>query len=71
MNRFLGKLFSLDVERSIWIEEDELGKEKFIFQNDKRYSVKNPKIINHKITLRLKGIGKSRFRKTGNLYLHL
>ena len=71
MKRFLDGIFGLDDELSIWVEERELGGEKAIYHRNKRYFVKIPEKINQKITLRLKGLGRKRFSKKGNLLLHV
>jgi hypothetical protein len=71
MSRFWDSLFKLDYELSIWVEEEELGKKKAIYHKGKCYDVKIPQKINRKITLRLRGLGKTRFRKTGDLLLHV
>jgi hypothetical protein len=71
MRRILQRIFNLDLERSIWVEEEELGKKKAFYHKDKRYFVKIPEKINHRLTLRLRGYGKSRRNKTGDLFLHV
>lgn len=71
MREFLDRILSLDDERSIWVEEEDLGNEKAIFHKNKRYFVKIPKNINKKITLRLRGFGKRRRNKIGDLFLHV
>jgi hypothetical protein len=71
MKSFLDTLFGLDEEHSIWIENEELGTEKLIQHRKKRYRVKIPENIQKKVILRLKGIGKKRGHKTGDLYLHV
>jgi len=71
MSRFWDSIFKLDHELSIWVEEEELGEKKVIYHKGKRYYVKIPKEVDKKITLRLKGLGKTRFRKTGDLLLHV
>ena len=64
-------MFGMDVHRSIWIEQDELGKERVIKHKRRRYRVKIPKEINRKVTLRLRGIGRTKGGLTGNIYLHV
>ena len=71
MSGFWSKYFSLDDELSIWVEEEELGKEKTISHKRKSYSIKIPPNIDKKITLRLRGLGKTRLSKTGDLLLHI
>ncbi len=71
MRRYWNRIFELDCESSIWVEENELGKDKVIFYKNKCYFVKIPQKINKKITLRLRGLGKTRGGKTGNLLLHV
>lgn len=71
MGNFWKKIFRLDLERSIWIEEEELGKKKAFYHKRKRYFVKIPQEIEKKITLRLRGFGRKRGKKTGHLYLHV
>ena len=71
MKRFWDRIFGLNYERSIWVEEEELGKEKILYHNKKRYYVKIPQKIDKEITLRLRGLGKTRFNQTGYLFLHV
>ena len=71
MGNFFKTLLDLDLEASICIEPEELGGEKVILHKKKHYRIKIPEKINKKITLRLKGLGKKRGSKSGNLYLHL
>jgi hypothetical protein len=71
MRRYWDKLFSLDEERSIWIEEEDLGKEKKLSHKNKHYFVRIPEKINEKVTLRLKGLGRKKDNQTGDLLLHI
>lgn len=71
MNSFWSRISKLDDELSLWVEEDELGEEKVVVHKRKQYFVRIPQEINKKITIRLAGLGKTRFRKTGDLYLHV
>jgi hypothetical protein len=71
MRGFWDTLFDLDDELSIWVEGKDLGKHKYITHHGKQYRVKIPGTIHNKITLRLRGIGRKRFHKTGDLYLHV
>lgn len=69
---FLNKLFDLDTTHAIWVEEEEFGGEKAIEIGGQRYFVKIPQNIeNRKVVLRLQGLGKSRNKETGNLYLEV
>jgi hypothetical protein len=71
MSRFLDRIFDLNYELSIWVEEEELGKVKIISHKDKLHMIKIPKVINQKRTILLRGNGKQRLRKTGDLLIHL
>jgi hypothetical protein len=71
MKGYWDSLFGLNYERSIWVEQDDLGEEKVIKHKRKRYSVKIPRKINGKVTLRLRGLGRKRGNKTGDLLLHV
>lgn len=71
MSRFWDRLIELNQELSIWVEEEDLGNEKVVYHKNKRYFVKVPQKINKVVTLRLRGLGKKRFRKTGDLLLHV
>jgi len=71
MKRYLHRIFGLHAHRSIWIEEEELGKETEIVFKRKRYAVKIPAHIHRKIVLRLKGLGRTRGYQTGDLLLHV
>lgn len=71
MKKIWNTIFGLDVERSMWVEEEDLGKEKVFYYREHRYFVKIPQTINKHITLRLRGLGKKRFKKAGDIYLHL
>jgi hypothetical protein len=70
MGKFWDSIFGLNYELSIWVEEEDLGREIFLFHKNKRWAVKIPQTINKEITLRLRGFGKTRMRKTGDLLLH-
>jgi hypothetical protein len=71
MKKIFSNIFNLDEELSIWVEEEDLGGEKFISHHHYNIYVKIPAEINHKKTLRLIGLGKSRSSKIGDLYLHI
>lgn len=71
MRKFLDRIFRIDDELTIWVEEEDLGKEKAIFYKNTRYLVKIPQKIIIQITLRLRGLGKTRRNKTGDLFLHV
>ncbi len=71
MKKFLDRLSSLDEEWSIWVEEEDLGCEKVFQYKHSQYAVKLPQKIDKSVTIRLKGLGKKRLNKTGNLYLHV
>lgn len=62
----------LNDERLIWIEQEDLGKEKTILLQNKPYIVKIPKNINKSIVLRLRGLGKTKENNMpGDLFLHI
>ena len=61
----------LDYHRSIWVEEEELGKDKIIVHKEKKIKFKVPQEIDGKTVLRLKGFGKTRGNLVGNLLLHV
>ena len=65
------RISGLDYERSIWVEQDDLGKEKVIWFNDKRYTITIPREIDKDVIVRLRGLGKTRNNKTGDLLLHI
>ncbi len=65
------KLFGIDDERTIWVTPDELGKEKVLLHRKNQYLVKIPKNINRRVLIRLKGLGKKRKAKNGDLFLHV
>jgi hypothetical protein len=71
MRRYWDRLFDLNEERSIWVLEEELGKELIVMHRKAQYRVKIPKTINKKISIRLRGLGKKRFKQTGDLILHV
>jgi hypothetical protein len=71
MRKFLEKFFKLDCDLSIWVEENDLGQEKTVYHQHNSYSVKIPKEIHKVVTLRLRGLGKTRLYKTGDLLLHV
>lgn len=64
-------LFNLNAKRTIWIEQEDLGKEKIITVRKKQYSVKIPASIQTKEILRLRGLGRTRNNQSGDLYLHI
>jgi len=61
----------LNDEYSIWIEQEELGNDKVIEIKKKSFRVKIPKKIEKKVTLRLKGLGKTKGNRTGDILLHV
>jgi len=61
----------LNNERSIWIEQEDLGKDIVIKHKSKHYEVKIPPKINKKVILRLRGLGKTKDNNTGDLLLHV
>jgi hypothetical protein len=61
----------LDDKNSILVEVEDLGKEKMFEHRHKQYYVKIPPRIRGSLTLRLKGLGRKRFKKTGDLFLKL
>jgi hypothetical protein len=63
--------FGLDDKNSILVEVEDLGAEKMIEHRHKQYYVKIPARIKGIVTLRLKGLGRRRFNKTGDLFLKL
>lgn len=65
------RLLSLDCQQSIWVESEELGKIRVIKHRRKRYHVRIPEEFDRKVVVRLKGIGKARGNKKGDLYLHV
>jgi hypothetical protein len=71
MKKIWNTIFGLDVERSMWVEEEDLGKEKVFYYKDHRYFVKIPQTIHKHITLRLRGLGKTRGTKKGDIFLHV
>lgn len=71
MRTFWDRIFGLDYDLSIWVEVNDLGTEKLISHKKRSYYVKIPPKIDKKITLRLRGLGKTRHHKTGDLFLHL
>ncbi len=62
---------NLDYKRSIWVEEEQLGKDKIIIYKKKRIKFKIPQEIKRKVVLRLRGLGKTKDDKIGNLLLYI
>jgi len=73
MKRFWNRIFSLDYETSIWVEEEDLGKEKEIvfFHNQPPFVIKIPQDLRRQTTLYFKGCGKTFLNKTGDFILHV
>jgi len=71
LRRILSALFGLDYERSIWVEEEELGKARVIWHRKKRYAVRIPVRIDRLANLRLTGLGRTKGGRTGDLLLHV
>ena len=71
MRRYWSTIFGLNYERSIWVEQEDLGKDKAIKHKNKQYRVKIPRKIDKKVTLRLRGLGRTKDNKTGDLLLHV
>lgn len=71
MRSWWNKILGLNCEDSIWVDEEDLGNEKAILHRDRRYFVKIPQRIDEEIILRLRGLGKSRGKWTGDLLLQV
>jgi hypothetical protein len=71
MKKLWDRFWQLDEEKSIWIEESDLGYEVPIQHKSRRYYIKMPRINENKFTLRLAKLGKQRGKDHGNLYLHV
>ncbi len=71
MIRYWSTIFGLDCERSIWVEHEDLGKEKITKHKNKKYGVKIPHAIDNKVTLRPRGPGRTKDSKIGDLLLHV
>ena len=71
MQRWWESVFGLDASRSIWVSRKDLGKERVIEHGDRRYSVTIPAGIEDEVVLRLRGLGRTRGTRTGDLLLHL
>lgn len=71
MAKFWDRLFPLDCELSMWVEEDDLGTEKLVTCHGRDIYVTIPKTINQKISLRLREFNKTRSGRAGDLLLHL
>ena len=73
MKYFWDRVFSLDYETSIWVEEEDLGKEKemIFFHNQRPTVIKIPQDLMRETTLYLKGCGKTFGNKAGDLILHV
>jgi hypothetical protein len=71
MKKYWDNLFGLHAERTLWVEPEELGKEKPLWHHNQQYFVKIPAEIHKEVTLRLKGLGRTRQNQTGDLLLHV
>jgi hypothetical protein len=67
--RYWDLMFGLNYVRTIWIAQEDLGKDVIIRHRKKRYEVKIPPEMNTKVTLILKGLGKTKDNQTGDLLL--
>ena len=65
------KRSNLDYQRSIWVEEEELGNDKIIIHKKKKIKFRIPQEIEEEVILRFKGLGKTKGNETGNLILHI
>lgn len=71
MEKVFTFFFGLDRKRTIWIDQDDLGKEKIIRIKNKLCAVRIPEKIHRYVILRLRGFGKTRGDKSGDLFLHV
>jgi hypothetical protein len=71
MRAFWDTISGLNYEHSIWIEQEDLGKEKVIKLKNKRHTVMMPHHMNKDVVIRLRGLGKTKNNKTGDLLLHI
>ena len=69
--RYWDVMFGLNYEHTIWIEQEDLGKNHVIKHRNKRYEVKIPSEIDTKVTLILRRLGKTKGNQTGDLLLHV
>lgn len=69
IKRYWSSILGLNYARSIWIEPEDLGKEKTLKLKNKLYIVKIPENITYKTVLRLRGLGKTMNNQTGDLLL--
>ncbi len=61
----------LNYERSIWVDQEDIGKYITIEHGNKRYEVRVPERINKQVTVRMRGLGKTSGSETGDLLLHI
>jgi hypothetical protein len=71
MKKLWDSIFSLDRESSIWVEEEDIGKEKIFFYKQHPYFAKIPEDLKGGATLYLRGQGKTFGNRTGNFILHV
>lgn len=71
LDTLLARYLQLDSERSIWVDVEELGRDRLIAHGRKQYRVKIPQKISKKVTLRLGGLGRRLGREAGDLFLHV
>ncbi len=71
MEKVFSSFFSLDRKRTIWVNQDDLGKEIVIRIKNKPCAVRIPEKIHRNVVLRLRGYGKTSGDKSGDLFLHV
>lgn len=62
---------NLDYKHLIWVEEEELGKEKIEKHKNKKIKFRVPQKIHRKAIIRLRGLGKTKGDETGDLLLYI
>ncbi len=70
MNWLWEWLFVRDCELSVWLEEEDLGKEKVITVGNKEHTIVIPPRIRQPTIVRYRGIGDTKWGQTGDVYLH-
>jgi hypothetical protein len=71
MDRFIRKFVNVDIEKTLYITRNEIGKEIPAVLNNKQYKIKIPPNVRNTVTLKLDKLGKKQFGVTGDLFLHI
>ncbi|MGB7537032.1 MAG: hypothetical protein WBM17_00690 [Anaerolineales bacterium] len=71
MDSIIGKLLNVDIEKTLYISRNEIGKEITVLSDNRQYRAKIPPNVKNNITLTMSKSGKKQLGVIGDLILHI